>query len=535
VAVPRIVTVWCAEWPVVAARVPEHRPAAVVRANRVVACTPAARGAGVVHGLRRRAAQGACPELELIEHDTDRDARAFEPVIRAIAELAPRIEVVEPGWVSLAARGPSRYFGGDQALAERLRDLVGRVVADTIGVTPPAGVAAGVAIGVGVADGRVASSIAARRVATRSGAVVVPTGASPAFLAPLPVGWLRELGDASPELIELFARLGLRTLGALAALDRGDVVARFGAEGLSAHRLAAGDDERPPDAVDPPPEWSAEHPFPDPIERLETVVFVAKRLADELVARLASEGRVCVRLVVTVETEHGERSERVWYRDAGLPAAAMVERVRWQLEGWASQPDGLTGGIVLVRLTPDIVRGDDGIPTRLWGGRSQADLDAIRAIARLAGIAGESAVRVPAWSGGRLPDERYRWVPAAMADLDDPSGRFDRGDGPWPGALPPPSPAVVLADPLPIDVLDQHGDPVAVSGRGEPTGPPHTVVVRGRKQSVVAWTGPWPVEQRWWHPSAGRRLARFQVVTEQGDAHLVVLERRRWSIVATYA
>ena len=521
--VPRIVTVWCAEWAVVAARVPGRLPAAVFRANRVIACTPAARAAGVVHGQRRRAAQGVCPELEVLEHDPDRQARAFEPVIRAIAELAPRIEVVEPGWISLAARGPSRYFGGDQALAERILDLVRRVAAATLDVEP--------AVGVGVADGRVASAIAARRAATGAGAIVVPVGTSPAFLAPLPVGWLRELGDTSAELVELFARLGLRTLGALAALDGGDVVARFGAEGHRAHRLASGDDERPPDAVDPPPEWSAEHPFPDPVERLETVVFVAKRLADELVARLASEGRVCVRMVVVVETEHGERSDRVWYRDAGLPAAAMVERVRWQLEGWASQPGGLSGGIVLVRLTPDIVRGDDGVPTRLWGGRSQADLDATRAIARLVGIAGESAVRVPAWSGGRLPDERYRWVPAAMADLDDPSGRLDRGEGPWPGALPAPSPSVVLADPLPIEILDERGNPIVVSGRGEPSGPPRTVVVQGRQQPVVAWAGPWPVEQRWWHPSAGRR----QIVTEQGDAHLVVIEHRRWAIVATYS
>jgi protein ImuB len=525
--VPRIVTVWCAEWPTIAARVPADRPAAVFRANRVVACTAAARSAGIAHGQRRRAAQGTCPDLDVLEHDGDRDARAFEPVIRAIAELAPRIEVVEPGWISLAARGPSRYFGGDQALADRMLDLVRHVVVDTVGVTP--------AVGVAVADGRVASSIAARRAIARSGTAVVPPGASPAFLEPLPVGWLRELGDASPELVELFARLGLRTLGALAALDPGDIVARFGADGLRVHRLAAGDDERPPDAVDPPPEWCAEHAFPDPVERLETVVFVAKRLADDLVARLAGEGRVCVRMVVLVETEHGERCERVWYRDAGLSAAAMVERVRWQLEGWASQPGGLSGGVALVRLTPDIVRGDDGVPTRLWGGRSQADLDASRAIARLTGLAGESAVRVPAWSGGRLPAERYRWVPAGMVDLDDPAGRLDRGDGPWPGALPVPSPAVVLTDPLPIDVLDERGAPVAVSGRGEPTAAPHTVVVRGRRQQVTAWAGPWPVEQRWWHPSAGRRLARFQLVTEQGDAHLVVIEHRRWGIVATYA
>lgn len=528
VEVPRLVAVWCAEWPTVAARLDPATPAAVLRANRVVACTPAARRSGVGHGMRRRAAQGCCPELVVLDHDGDRDARAFEPVVRAVADMAPRLEVVEPGWLSLAARGPSRYFGGDRAMAERMAGLVRSTVADTTGVDP--------VVGVGVADGRTAAAVAARQaVDDPTGALVVPPGDAAVFLASRPIGWLRELGEASAELVELFVRLGVRTLGGLAALDAGDVVARFGVDGRRAHRFAAGLDDRPPDAADPPAEWWCEHPFAEPVEQLETVVFVAKRLADELVARLAGEGRVCVRLLVVVETEHGERSERAWYRDAGLSSSAVVERVRWQLEGWAGRPGGLSGGVALLRLVPEEVRGDDGVATRLWGGRSQADLDAARAIVRLAGIAGDESVRVPAWSGGRLPGERYRWVPASSVDLDDPAGRLDRGDGPWPGALPAPSPSVVLTDPLEVEVLDGEGGAVAVSGRGEPSAVPATLVVRGRRYPVVAWAGPWPVEQRWWHPSAGRRLARFQVVTDTGEAHLVVVERRRWSIVATYA
>ena len=127
-----------------------------------------------------------------------------------------------------------------------------------------------------------------------------------------------KLAPLIPELVDLFTRLGLRTLGGLAALDPGDVLARFGAEGLHAHRLAGGADQRSTSATDPPPEWCVEHVFREPVEQLEAVVFVAKRLADELGERLAGEGRVCVRLVVIAETEHGERNERAWYRDHGF-------------------------------------------------------------------------------------------------------------------------------------------------------------------------------------------------------------------------
>ncbi len=128
----RMVTVWCPDWPVVAAGCRPDVPAAVMRAHRVVARTPAAADEGVVIGQRRRQAQQRCPHIRLLDDDPARDAREFEPIVRAVAEVAPRVDLVEPGWLSIAARGPSRYFGGDEAMAEHLR----RVVLDVVTAQP---------------------------------------------------------------------------------------------------------------------------------------------------------------------------------------------------------------------------------------------------------------------------------------------------------------------------------------------------------------------------------------------------------------
>jgi protein ImuB len=522
--VTRMVTVWCPDWPVTAAEVAPDVPAAVLYANRVVARSPAAAVEGVHAGQRRRIAQQRCPDLVLLDHDPDRDARAFEPVVRAVGRFAPRLEVVEPGWLCLAARGPSRYFGGDERLAEQLVD-------STAGAAQ-----------VGIADGRFASAVAARR-ATDRPVIVAPEG-SAAFLAPLPVAWLAEVGELSgldAELVGLFARLGLARLGDLAALSTGDVLARFGSPGRHAHRLASGSDDRPAGATDAPPERRVEQSFDDPVVQLDPLVFVGKHLADELVAGLAAEGRVCTRLVVTAETEHGERCERAWYRAAGMSGPAMVERVRWQLDGWCNQPGGLTGGVVLLRLAPEEVRGDDGDQLGLWGGRSAADERAARAVTRLTGLVGDRAVLVPAWQGGRLPGDRYRWVPAATTDLADPDDTAGRlrptlADGPWPGALPSPLPAVVLPDARPAELVDADGRPVEVSGRGELSSAPALLAIGGRDpQPVTAWAGPWPLDERWWEPRRHRRLARLQVVTADGAAHLVVAEAHRWWVAAAYA
>ena len=123
-----------------------------------------------------------------------------------------------------------------------------------------AGDVCGAQIGVGIADGRSASAIASRLAARRADRVlVVPAGTSPEFVEPLAIGWLRELGEIDAELVDLFVRLGIRTLGRLAALDPGDVLSRFGTIGLHAHRLAGGADLRPSSTVDPHPGWWVEH------------------------------------------------------------------------------------------------------------------------------------------------------------------------------------------------------------------------------------------------------------------------------------
>jgi len=520
----RFVTVWIADWPCVAAGVAPDEPAAVFHANRVIARSPAAAAAGISHGDRRRAAQRACPDLAVLAHDPATDARRFEPVVRAVAELAPRLEIVEPGWLNLAARGPSRYFGGDAAVAERLAALVAEVVAQP-----------GYPIGIGVADGRTASAIAAR---TARLTRVVPPGESAAFLAARPVAWLRHTGDASPDLVDLFVRLGLHTFGHLAALSPADLMSRFGPDGQRAHQIAIAADARPSAATDPPPEWSCTQVFDQPVTETGPVVFAAKRLADDLTARLGDEGRVCTRLAIGFETEHGERDERLWYRAHGLSATAIVERVRWQLAGWIGDgaPTGaVTSGITLVRLTPDELRRDEGSQARLWGGRSQADTDAARAVVRLSALAGEHGVHVPEWVGGRLPGERYRLVPATSVDLDQPDERLARGAAPWPGSLRRPAPALVLAVPEPVELRDAEGAPVHVTGRGEISGPPATLLRAGARHEVVAWAGPWPVEQRWWSAGHARRLARVQVVVADGTAHLLAIERRAWHLLATYA
>ncbi|WP_243795499.1 DNA polymerase Y family protein [Saccharopolyspora gloriosae] len=482
--------VWCPDWPVVAAALADGLgplvPAAVFSANRVLACSATARDAGVRRGMRRREAQGRCPELAVSEHDPARDARLFEPVVTAVEELTPGVEIVRPGMVAVPARGPARYFGSEDAAAERLVDQVAA--------------RAEVECQVGVADGLFAGVLAARR------GVLVPPGGSREFLAPLGIAEIdqpaQRLTTGRAELVDLLRRLGIRTLGEFAALVPGDVSTRFGADALLAQRAARGEEERPPDRRRPPPELTVTERLDPPVDRVDAAAFAAKALAERLHLLLGERGVACTRLGISARTENGEQLHRVWRCAEPLTPADTVDRVRWQLDGWLSarsREPRPTSGVAVLELCPEEVVGAGGLQLDLMrSATGAADARAGRAFVRVQGLLGPDQVLVGIPSGGRDARDQVTLVPwgAERRPQREP-------DRPWPGRIPAPSPSVLPESPWPATVLDAAGEPVRITSRLELTAPPLRVLVRGRSRVVVGWAGPWPLRERWWNPPRG--------------------------------
>ena len=536
----RSLVLWFPDWPVtaltrdgggLAGGVPldPGPPVAVMERNLVTACSASARAEGVRRGQRRRDAQARCPGLTVVAADPARDHRAFAPVVTRIEERAPGVQLVRPGLCALRARGPARYYGGEIEAARVLLETLHELGLDDVRA--------------GVADGPFTAEQAAKAGASAAEPVFsVPAGGAAGFLAPLSVAVLDAAslgadasGPATADLVGLLARLGVQTLGEFAAMDADRVRERFGDRGIRLHGLSGGRDSRPVEPRTPPPELHREIAFEPPLEIADQVAFGMRVTADDFIAGLGAIDLVCTELRVVLVGDRGERSERVWLHPGSFDAAAVVDRVRWQLAEEVGDPGGgglLRSGVAVVRISPEAVDAASHHAPAIFGGGPEERVH--HALSRVQAMLGHRGVLTPVIGGGRWLAERQVLVPWGDRHAKGSDGLAAQRARPWPGSLPDPLPATVFAEPVPVDVRALGGETIDVDDRGSVSAVPALLIESGRRRAIEAWAGPWPVVERGWDAARSRRAHRFQVVDADGGAWLLVCDGDTWTAEATY-
>lgn len=371
-----------------------RRPAALApepgREQLVGEVSPAAEACGIHPGMRVGEALARCPALALVPPDPVGVADAWEGVLRRLEAIGARVESTGPGQACFDARGLRRLHGGhvDGVLAAT-RDALRR----------PARLGAG--------PTRFAALAAASRARTRR-PVVVPGDGARAFLAEQPVALLRHR-EATVRMPEALARLGITTLGDLAALPAAAMADRFGKAGLLAHDLANGHDtpvrprhagERLEEALDLPEAGNG--------PQLERALGM---LIDRLLARPERTGRT-IRAAVMSATlvEGGTWRERVVFREATADPA----RMRLVLAGRLAL---LPAPAETLRLTADRLGPPHGAGPALFDdGAEQRRARLREAIRQTRAAAGpDAALRVLAVDpDSRVPERRAVLTPFEM-------------------------------------------------------------------------------------------------------------------------
>lgn len=431
------------------------------------AVTQAAAERGARAGARLTDARAIDPALVAVPADPAGDAELVQRLARWASRWSPLVEVDGADALRLDISGVAHLFGGETGL---LRDVEERFAA--MGLT-------------------VRTAIAPTPAAAWALAHYAPS--SNGELAPLPVDALR----LSPQATRTLERLGLKTIGALAGIERRSLARRFRDAdnpidaldrmlGRKADPLTAA-------AADPPPRATLrlEEPVADPSAASHALQLLVPRLVAALEARKLGarqlaltgfrvDGSLAFASVATSipsrEPKHLERllADKAAALDHGFGFDAFVLEASWCEPLGAAQQS--------------LVEEPSGTS------------DVARLVDRLAVKLGPDKVRRPEPFESHLPERASGWVSALCQDRPSPNPSHER-------------------DARPQRLLDR-AEAIAVV-YATPEGVPRRFVWRRAVHDIARVEGPERIAPEWWRERSTARLRDYYRVEDNAG-------RRYW-------
>ncbi len=274
-----------------------HRPVAVAApgADRatVLALSAEARAAGITRGMPVRQARKRCPDLMLVPPNPALYAKASRALHEILGRYAPIIEPRGYGHAFLDVTGTTRLFGPALDLTVRIQ----REARERLNLP----------LSAGLSINKLVSQAAATVVKETEGGAgglrgsellyQVGRGDEQSFLAPRPVA---VLPDLTTEMRERLDEYQLDLIGEIAAIERRQLSAVFGAEGSRLHERALGIDLSPV----LPPERRAElrvaHTLATDTNDTTVLYPLLRRLSERLGHQLRHRQLTAARLTVSL-------------------------------------------------------------------------------------------------------------------------------------------------------------------------------------------------------------------------------------------
>jgi DNA polymerase IV (DinB-like DNA polymerase) len=246
------------------------QPAGKITRGVVSSCSYEARRFGVRSAMPLARALAMCPGMELRPVDIPYYKQVSEKVMEVLAGFADVIEQASIDEAFLdctekAGEGPYQYA---QAMKRAIRERCG------------------LSVSIGVASAKSAAKIASD-FKKPDGITAVHPDRLQDFLAPLEVGRISGIG---PKTQDELKKLGITTIGQLAACDVQKLVSRFGRNGLWMWKVATGEDAEPVVPREDHVSISTEHSLEIYAKGKDEVLVEMKSLAEELFARVARRG-----------------------------------------------------------------------------------------------------------------------------------------------------------------------------------------------------------------------------------------------------
>lgn len=253
----------------------KNRPVIIGGGKRGVVSTACyiARIQGVRSAMPMFKALEACPEAVVIKPDMEKYVGVGRQVRAMMQALTPLVEPLSIDEAFLDLAGTERLHGLPPALVLARFAIE---VEKELGITVSAGLSYCKFLA------KVASDFRKPR-----GFSVIGQAEATSFLAEQPVTMIWGVGKAFAATLE---RDGIRLIGQIQKMERGDLMRRYGTMGDRLYRLARGQDERTVHPDHEAKSVSAETTFDKDIASLEELASVLRALSEKVAARLRKSG-----------------------------------------------------------------------------------------------------------------------------------------------------------------------------------------------------------------------------------------------------
>jgi DNA polymerase-4 len=192
----------------------------------IASASYAARAFGVRSAMPTARALALCPELVVVPPNFERYTAESRRIMDVFLSYTPLVEPLSLDEAFLDVAGCEALFGDSVAVGRAIqRDILRET---------------GLVASIGIASSKFVAKLASD-MEKPGGFVVIQPDEVTRVLAPLPVSAIFGVGPRTAKRLEA---LGVRTVGDVAALDRDEVLRRFGASGAWIHDLAHGIDTR---------------------------------------------------------------------------------------------------------------------------------------------------------------------------------------------------------------------------------------------------------------------------------------------------
>ena len=416
--------------------------AQIKNADRILCLNGLAERRGLRRGMGLADARSFCPDLQTVPHHVQADQTFQNGLVRWAKRYCPWVSAAGSDGSSLDVSGSAHLFGGEDAM---LHDMRVQLLRSKLTVR------------IGLAD-----TIGAAWALARYGEGCAPAGQTQAAIDALPIASLRITGKEDTTL----QRLGIKTVGQLAALPRATVGQRFGASVLMRLDQALGNQ---PESISPqanPQTYATRLTFPEPIGLARDVMAAVERLLVPLCEKLTRE--MCGARVLSLICRRIDGTDQ----QVELRLARALRDPDRMLPLFAKGVDGVDAGFGIDQLRLVATQVEVLPVEQLRQSQTQHDSSGLHDLmTRLGNRIGLENIQRFLPADSHIPERSFIVSPAAWSE---PSGAWG------------------VTNPRPIRIFP----PEYVAARGHR--PPNRFKWRAMSFTSARITGPERIAPEWW-------------------------------------